>query len=83
MKVELQDQTVFVRLTNDGVGTLHGLVPSGTGFRALVVDEKPYGLWLVPEGSEKVADDTLTLVRWNYLQAVTLMPKKPGAGRGN
>jgi len=83
MKVELQEQTVFMRLTNDGVGALHGLVPSGTGFTALVVDERPYGLWIVPERSENVAEDTLTLVRWNYLQAVTLIPKKLGGVKKN
>jgi hypothetical protein len=83
MKIELQDQTVFMRLANDGVGALHGLVPSGTGFTALVVDERPYGLWIVPAGSEHAADDTLTLIRWNYLQAVTLIPRKPESGRKN
>jgi hypothetical protein len=77
MKVELQDQTVFVRLTSDGVGALHGLVPGGNSFTALVVDERPYGLWIVPEGSENAPDDTMTLVRWNYLQALTLISRKP------
>ena len=81
MRVELQDQTVFMRLTNDGIGALHGLVPAGTGFAALVVDEKSYGLWIVPERSESTADDTLTLVRWNYLQTLTLILKKPKGGK--
>jgi hypothetical protein len=75
MKVELQDRIAFLRLTNEGIGALHDLVPSGTGFSAFVLEEKSYGLWIIPEGSDKLTEDVWTLVRWNYLEAITLLPK--------
>lgn len=82
MKVDLHERRVFVRLTNEGVGALHDLVPSGTSFSAWVAEEKPYGLWIVPEGPQPAHDDyQLVLVRWAYLQSVTLMQEKPGATR--
>ena len=71
MKIDLQDRRVFVRLTNEGVGALHDLVPSGTGFTALVVDEKPYGLWMDTEGAG--TDDRLVLIKWGHLQTMTIM----------
>jgi hypothetical protein len=83
MKVDLQDRRVFVRLTNEGVGALHDLVPPGTSFSALVAEEKPYGLWIVPEGFGTAADDQFVLVKWGYLQTVTVIQMKREAGRKN
>lgn len=81
MKVELEDKRVFVRLTNEGVGALHDLVPAGTSFSALVAQEKPYGLWIVRDDSPAVTDDQFVLVKWGYLEAVTIIERKPEAAR--
>jgi hypothetical protein len=86
MKVDLEDKTVFVRLTNEAVGALQGLVPPGTGFTAWVAAEKPYGLWMDIEGTGSGASDRLVLIKWAHLQTMTIMqPRqtKPGAGRKN
>ncbi len=73
MKVDLEDKTVFVRLTNEAVGALHDLVPPGTGFTAWVAAEKPYGLWLDIEGAGSGVNDRLVLIKWGHLQTMTIM----------
>jgi hypothetical protein len=80
MKVELEDKRVFVRLTNEGVGALHDLVPVSTSFSALVAQEKPYGLWLVRDDAAK-AENEFVLVKWAYLETVTLIERKPETAR--
>ena len=79
--VELKGKRVFLRLTNEGVGALHDLVPPGTSFSAWVKEERPYGLWIVRDDAATVTDDEFVLVRWNYLETVTVVERKPETAR--
>jgi hypothetical protein len=80
--MRIEGHSVFVRLTGEGIAALRDYVPSGLGFSALVVGEQGYGVWLVPEKSEAVPEGVQTLVRWNYVAAMTLMPEMTAVPKG-
>jgi hypothetical protein len=80
-RIDLENKRVFVRLTNEGVGALHDLVQGGTSFSAWVKEERPYGLWIVRDEASSVTDNEFVLVKWNYLETVTLIERKPETTR--
>lgn len=79
-EVNLSDEIVFIRLTNEGVGALGDLVPRGDGFSALVVAEKGYGLWLIPQERTEGEgwNERFILVKWQYLQSMVVPRRRSG-----
>jgi hypothetical protein len=79
---DLREQTLFLRLTPDGIGSLRGLVPEGDVLEAHVVAEKGYGLWVVPSRlpveSVDAKDEEVTLLKWSHFHTASFMRPKGG-----
>jgi hypothetical protein len=79
-EAQLKEQILFLRLTKIGSDALRDWVPEGNAFSALVVSEKGYGIWVVPQelGGElrDSRDDKVVMIRWDYLAGAMFMRRR-------
>ena len=81
VEAQLKEQILFLPLTKVGGVALGDWVPEGSAFSALVVSEKGYGIWVVPQelGSD-FRDDRVVMIRWDYVAGAMFMRRRVDHG---
>lgn len=76
-EAQLREQILFLRLTKVGSVALGDWVPEGSAFSALVVSEKAYGIWVVPQelGGDS-REDKVVMIRWDYVAGAMFMRRR-------
>ncbi len=72
--MNLSNKLIWFHLSDRGREALHGLVPEGASFEALVIREDEVGAWVMlgaPTSPPDAPFVPVTLVKWDYIACVT------------